>query len=176
MYRLALFCSILMAIAAGGCASEEPIDDIESAGQNGEGGGGGTGQGGTGQGGVAVNPECVAEFGFAECCEAADHLPCRNLPESECAKREYCSLVRGQAWSPSEEGGTGNEQTIGTGPQLFLGCKSECRGSVEEFTCTYSPSAPDECYLVPTTGIPDGWVALSACVDEAVQAGQCEPP
>jgi hypothetical protein len=103
------------------------------------------------QGGAA--PNC--EMDYPECCAALDNLPCRGLSESACGAHEYCKPVFGTHFSPAA-GGTG-----GAPERTYLGCFSFCAGIGDLEACTYDPSAPTNCYLVPDQAVPDGWPRLS---------------
>lgn len=106
---------------------------------------------------IAVRPHC--DLGAPECCEDADHQPCRDLPELECSIRSHCKAILGRPWHAPE------------GRPVFVGCQSLCPGGgADGQTCVLHPDAPDACFFVEQAEIPDGWTEVAGCT---ARTGQC---
>jgi hypothetical protein len=112
----------------------------------------------------------VCDANYPECCLAPDRMPCKDLPQEECAAREYCTVVEGRHCDPLQPDPFGSAGASGT--LEFLGCFSSGCSLVGDYqTCVYDPSNPSRCYVVGSQVIPDGWEEIFECVD--IPAGHC---
>ncbi len=141
------------------------------------GAGGGAGGAGGQLGGAAGNGGSMAGAGSAgvcdsdypECCLAPDRMPCRDLPQAECAAREYCEFVEGGPYDPVQPDPV---ESALSGTFESLGCFSAGCSLIGMYpTCVYHPSNPSRCYVVPEEFIPDGWEEIFECVE--IPAGHC---
>lgn len=115
----------------------------------------------------AWQAECLRDprIEHPECCSTEDRQPCRGLPESECAVRDYCWPVMGEPypWAPNAP----------VPPLSFVGCVSICpdaQGGASH-VCAYDTANPDVCACLPSRIFPDGFEELPGGFECT-----CDPP
>lgn len=158
----------LVLVLLSGCRSDTTGEE-RTAGGGGVASESAAGQGGRlasqSDGGSSVGGDHCQEEDVA-CCDRSN-LPCQDLDLEACSARDDCEVVWGTPYVPGDEG-TWEDASWDD----FLGCRSVCAGLAgDAISCAFDPAMPGECYVVPTTAAPDGWVVRFEC---SLEPGDCE--
>lgn len=90
-----------------------------------------------------------------QCCEG-EPLPCQGLGVSDCEARDECRPIFGLPF----EGSTDVEPPW----NHYVGCRAACREpGGDAVSCTFDPAAPKQCFVIPSSAGPDGWVEDFEC-------------
>jgi len=121
-------------------------------------------EGGAVAGGAAPTAGAPGEGGGGG--EPCPPPPCEGFDQATCeASSVDCSVISGVQW-----GGMGDAE--------FAGCRSHCCpedcGATLAEVCAHPGDSPNQCWTLPDSDIPDGWLLLSN-VQPCYDFPQCSP-
>jgi len=104
---------------------------------------------------------CHPGSGREECCCAfPDSMLCKGEEEHYCKLMDSCRPIYGRVWDP--------EAQAPKGPEVYLGCRTECEPDQPhgDPTCSHARHS-DACYLADDALLPDAWSKdCSACATQ----------